>query len=595
MLSSNGLKRAILYARVSTDEQARSGYSLAQQLEALREYASREGYEVLEEVSDPGQSGASLERPGMDRVRDLVAADGVSVVLAQDRDRFTREPAYHYLLRREFQEYGCKLRALNDRGDDTPEGELTDGILDQLAKFERAKIAERTRRGKARKAKEGKIVAASCGPTFGFVFNKARDGYVIHEPKMRIVRHIFRMIAEEHCPITDVRRTLEVRGVPAPGGGRRWFRSTIRKIIQNDCYRPHTYEELARLVSPLVAADLDQGSRYGINWWGRRKVTEKQVAEYGTDGTRRYRKSYKTMHKPREEWIAIPVPDSGISAEIVDRARAVLENNPKPSVAGGRFWELSGGMFVCGECGYRMQSDRKRRSTTTDRYHHYYRCPNRRYSLGVVERCPGSKKGHKAEEVEAVIWDFVSGLLKDPARLKAGLEKKIEEERLKGAHGDPTRDIRVWLDELEGIEVKRSMFQEMAAERLLTLEELRVKLASLEEARKIAEEELTSLRTRSERLEALQRNRDALLVSLEGAIPEVLDKLPPDGRNRIYRMLSLTVETSSTGSLKLTGIFAREDGVCIFGTRPCSVRTPTCPPPTRRYCPAERPTRPTLA
>jgi site-specific DNA recombinase len=114
--NGHGPKRAILYARVSTDEQARSGYSLAQQLEALREYANREGYEILEEVADPGQSGASLERPGMDRVRDLIAGGGVSVVLAQDRDRFAREPAYHYLLKREFEEYGTKIRALNDRG-----------------------------------------------------------------------------------------------------------------------------------------------------------------------------------------------------------------------------------------------------------------------------------------------------------------------------------------------------------------------------------------------------------------------------------------------------------------------------------------------
>ena len=66
----------------------------------------------------------------MDRVRDLVAAGGVSVVLAQDRDRIAREPAYHYLLKREFEEHGTKIRALNDRGDGTPEGELTDGILD---------------------------------------------------------------------------------------------------------------------------------------------------------------------------------------------------------------------------------------------------------------------------------------------------------------------------------------------------------------------------------------------------------------------------------------------------------------------------------
>src|SRR3954463_11603366 len=109
MTSTNGHspRRAVLYSRVSTDEQARSGYSLAQQIEALRTYAAREGYEVLEEVSDPGQSGASLERPGMDRVRDLVAAGGVSVVLAQDRDRFAREPAYLYLLRKELEEHEC--------------------------------------------------------------------------------------------------------------------------------------------------------------------------------------------------------------------------------------------------------------------------------------------------------------------------------------------------------------------------------------------------------------------------------------------------------------------------------------------------------
>src|ERR671921_1626194 len=170
--NGHGPKRAILYARVSTDEQARSGYSLAQQLEALREYATREGYEVLEEVQDPGQSGASLERPGMDRVQDLVAAGGVHVVLAQDRDRFAREPAYHYLLRREFEEHDTKIRALNDRGDDSPEGELTDGILDQLAKFERAKTAERSRRGKLQKARQGKVIATRR-PDFGFIYNAA--------------------------------------------------------------------------------------------------------------------------------------------------------------------------------------------------------------------------------------------------------------------------------------------------------------------------------------------------------------------------------------------------------------------------------------
>src|SRR4051812_5541650 len=194
--NGHGTKQAILYARVSTDEQARSGYSLAQQMEALRSYAAREGYMVLEEVTDPGQSGASLERPGMDQVRDLVAAGGVSIVFAQDRDRIAREPAYHYFLRREFEEHGTKLRALNDTGDDSPEGELTDGILDQLAKFQRAQIARNSRRGKLQKAREGKIIATNK-ISYGFAYNERRDAYIVREEHMAVVRRVFHMVGVE--------------------------------------------------------------------------------------------------------------------------------------------------------------------------------------------------------------------------------------------------------------------------------------------------------------------------------------------------------------------------------------------------------------
>jgi len=75
----------------------------------LRDYDARKGYEVLKEVQDPGQSGSGLERLGMDRVRDILAAGNVSVVLIQDRDRFSRELAYTYLLRRKIEEHGCEL------------------------------------------------------------------------------------------------------------------------------------------------------------------------------------------------------------------------------------------------------------------------------------------------------------------------------------------------------------------------------------------------------------------------------------------------------------------------------------------------------
>ena len=151
----------------------------------------------------------------MDHVRDLVAEDGVTVVLAQDRDRFAREPAYHYLLRREFEEHGTKILALNDRGDDNPEGELIDGILDQLAKYERAKIAERTRRGKLRKAREGKM-APSPTPNYGFEYNEARDNYVVNEEKMRVVRCIFRMVGVEGYSLNGVKKAFDREGVPTP-------------------------------------------------------------------------------------------------------------------------------------------------------------------------------------------------------------------------------------------------------------------------------------------------------------------------------------------------------------------------------------------
>src|SRR5687767_7525083 len=255
MTSTNGHgpKQAILYARVSTEEQAKKGYSLAQQLEALREYAASQGYEVLEEVSDPGQSGASLERPGMDRVRDVVAAGGVSVVLAQDRDRFAREPAYHYLLRREFEEHGTKIRALNDRGDDTPEGELTDGILDQLAKYERAKTAERSRRGKLRKVREGKIVAGPA-PAYGFRFNGARDGYEADEQQMAVVGRIFRRVGAEGMSLRGAVSALNSEGAKLPvstsNKSGRWGVTFVRDhIIKDDLYKPHDFEELLDLVS----------------------------------------------------------------------------------------------------------------------------------------------------------------------------------------------------------------------------------------------------------------------------------------------------------------------------------------------------------
>jgi hypothetical protein len=196
--------------------------------------------------------------------------------LAQDRDRFAREPAYHYLLRREFEEYGTKIRALNDRGDDSPEGELTDGILDQLAKFERAKTAERSRRGKLRKAREGKIVATTY-TNYGFEYTKRRDAYAVREVHMSTVRRVFSMVALEGASLYRVKRVLELDRITPPKGGRYWNKKTLQEMILDDVYKPHTPAEIGGLVneglmSREVAAGLDPELCYGVWWYNRRRT-----------------------------------------------------------------------------------------------------------------------------------------------------------------------------------------------------------------------------------------------------------------------------------------------------------------------------------
>lgn len=555
--NGHGPERAILYARVSTQEQAEKGFSLAQQMEALRAYTAREGLEILEEITDPGESGASLERPGMDRVRELVAGGGVSFVLAQDRDRFAREPAYLYLLKTEFAGHGTKLQAFNDRGDDSPEGEFFDGVLDQLAKLERAKLTERSRRGKLQKVRQGKILAAAPRPRYGFRYNVRRDGYKVDEETMPVVRRIFRLFGQEGASVHSVRDALEREGVPAPSGGRRWSRTTVRNIVRDDCYRPHTVRELENLINPDVVAglDLSGGTLYGVSWWGKHRTSVKQVSESGPEG-RRYRRKRTAVLKPRDEWIGVPVPDAGISRETVDAARAGIKDNKSTSSAGDRFWELSGGILACAGCGKSMTPEKRRRHSDADRWHIYYRCSGRR----GIEACT-TRAGIRAQEAEAEVWEFVSGYLKDPDRIREGLDRMIEEER-KGTRGDPEREAHAWLDKLADLDRKRSRFQDMAADGLISLDELRAKLAELEETRKVAEQELSNLEYRAQRIAQLERDKTELMESFSSAVPGRVESLTGEKRHRIYKRLRLRVAVGAGGEL--------EEAQGIFVNRVCT-------------------------
>jgi site-specific DNA recombinase len=545
--NGHGPKRAILYARVSTDEQARSGYSLAQQLEALRAYCDREGYEVLEVVSDAGQSGASLERPGMDRVRDLVAAGGVSVLLAQDRDRFAREPAYHYLLKREFEEYGTKIRALNDRGDESPEGELTDGILDQLAKYERAKIAERTRRGKLEKVRQGKIIA-TMKPPYGFKYNEARDALVVHEPERRVVENIFRLAAEGYGT-TAIQSRLYREGIPSPTGKEVWYRPVLKRMVLSDIYKPHTYKETLELVPAQVANALEKEKAYGIRWWNRFSRKSRQVSEPTQDGRRHYRRKVVCAPRSRDEWIAVPVP-AFLPREIVERARAMMTSRrPQERKNLARGWELRG-LIRCPSCRGAMNAHTVK---SREKLYHYYRCQR-----GVDSwRNTCKQRMVRAERAEAAMWGFVSDVLKDSDRMRVGMDALIEQKRAE-SRGDPEREARAWLERLAELDQERRGYLRLAAKGRITDAELDEAFAELEGARRAVEGELEAIRGRREEIEQLERDRDALLTSWSRSVPEKLDKLTPEERNALYHTLRLELMPRMEG-FEVTGPFCSLD------------------------------------
>jgi site-specific DNA recombinase len=566
MFSTNGRapKRAVLYMRVSGEEQKKKGYSLSDQREALRVWCGAEGYEVLEEVEDGAWSGAYLVRPGLDRVRDLVEAGDVDVVVTLFRDRLARG-VYAQLLKEEFAEHGTKLVALNAQLDDSPEGELHGGILDQFAAYERAKIAERTRRGKLRRAREGKILPVRR-VKYGFKLNTARDGYVIHEEQMVTVRRIFSMVGVEGMTHNAVMRILDREGVPTPGGGKHWDRSFFRACILDDVYRPHGFGEVEALVTPEVAARLDPEKRYGIWWFNRLKTKTKPISEASQNG-RRYRKETRRSVKSKDQWIAVPVPDAGIPREVVDAARERIKDNRVPSTAGRRFWELSGGIIRCGGCGRRM-GHHSVAARSKNHHYHYYRCAGHNQHL---EDCR-QVKNVRAGEIESAVWGLVSELLMEPEILSAGLEEMIERER-RGMRGDPDREAKAWAEKLAEVDRKRSRFQDMAAEGLISFDELKAKLAELEENRNTAQCEMINLEGTRERIWQLEQDKARLLEDFANLVPEAVGTLTGEERNRLYSLLRLRVTVQVEGDVEVRG--AVGDGFCLIGGQPRSTRRAT--------------------
>jgi site-specific DNA recombinase len=303
-----------------------------------------------------------------------------------------------------------------------------------------------------------------------------------------------------------------------------------------------------------VAVRLESEQLYGIWWYNRLRVRTRQVSEPSENG-RRYRREARFTVKPKEEWVAVPVPYAGIPREVVDAARAAIKDNRVPSKARRRFWELSGGILRCAECVHTTANHSVRANSGTHYYHYYY-CRNH-HKHGDAE-CT-HRKNHRALDTEGRVWDLISGLLKDPERLRAGLEEMIEAERA-GMRGDPEEEALAWLDKIAALDSKRSRYQDIAAAGHITFEELGAKLRELAADRTTAERELEDLNLRRSRLEDLERDKATLLKEYAGMVPAALDELTGEERHQIYRMLRLQVFVSPDGDLDVRGVL--REAVC---------------------------------
>src|SRR5919112_685435 len=526
--NGDGSKRAVLYCRVSGEEQRKNGYSLADQQDTLRRWCAENGYEIVDEVEDGGYSGAYLERPGWDRVREMVATGSVNAVVVLFRDRIARG-VYAQLLAEEFRNNGARLVALNSRGDDSPDGELGDNILDVISGWERKKIAERMNRGKRRKAREGKIIAGPR-PNYGFRFNEERDGYLVDEEKMALIRRIFRMVGLEGMALNRVRHTLEREGIQTSSGRRSWSRTYLRKCINDDVYLSHTFEEVSALVSPEVASSLDPSRQYGVWWYGRERHIYTQRRDIAPDGTPSYRRAKKSVPAAREDRVAVPVPDAGIPKEWVLAAREAIKDNVWSSSAGDRVWELTGGILRCAECGRAMSVNYIR---AKDRG--YYRCAAR-YNGGLENACSMSRT-MRAEVVGARVWNFVSEILTNPSRLARGLERMIENKRAPST----VEDEALWLKRIAEIDLKQERLLDLRLDGDITPDHFPARTKDHKDPRVAGQNQLDPPPSRLSRLKDLERSKDTLVSHYASLVPVELDELHPADKNKVYEMMHLRV------------------------------------------------------
>jgi len=311
-------------------------------------------------------------------------------------------------------------------------------------------------------------------------------------------------------------------------------------MIFNDLYRSLSFEEVKDRVPPEVATRLDPHKSYGIWWYNRRRFEPKRTPPK-TRGD--FKRKYKPIEKPRDEWIGIPVPDPGISAELADAARTRMVRNKAPSKNGRRYWELSGGIVRCAECGYVMGTTSS--GTPTNDYF-YYRCRSR---YNVKSGCTNGR-GVRADALEREAWERVSSALRHPDRLRTGLEKMIES-RKESLMTMPDGQIARWAAEVQKAKAKRAPYQDQEAEDLMTREELRTKLTKLDETVGLAEAEIDKLKGHEKAIRELQKSGEELLEHYTKLVPEELEDLSAAERRHVHQLLQIEVWVPYEGEIRI--------------------------------------------
>ncbi len=217
------MNRTAIYARVSSDRQEREA-TIQSQLEALRRYAAANGYEASAEYLDDGHSGSVLAGPGLDALRDSVSSGEVDVVLIHSPDRLARKALYQHLVLEEMEQASVRVEFINHPVDDSPEGKMMLGMQGLFAEYERAKITERTRRGKLHWARKGALVGGHS--PYGYTWlrrtDQERARLEVYEPHAAVVREMYRWLVEEKLSTRAIARRLTEAGVPRSRGAVQW-------------------------------------------------------------------------------------------------------------------------------------------------------------------------------------------------------------------------------------------------------------------------------------------------------------------------------------------------------------------------------------